>query len=182
MGLRGRSIFGNTGQTFFVTTSTVHHERVFGLNYKYNNILCDSLKFVLNEHRAKLHAYVFMPSHVHMIITMPSGENISDFMRDFKKNTSTKVRQQLEKERRYSILERLRINATGKKNQVFKLWMDRFDDLVIENEDTLRVKLEYIHNNPVKSGLVEDAEEWEFSSARNYKFDDNHIIQVSTDW
>ena len=103
-------------------------------------------------------------------------------MRDFKKYTSTKVRQQLEKERRYSILERLRINATGKKNQVFKLWMDRFDDLVIENEDTLRVKLEYIHNNPVKSGLVEDAEEWEFSSARNYKFDDHHIIQVSTDW
>ena len=182
MGLRGRAIFGNSGQTFFVTTSTVQHERVFGLGREYYNLLCTSLKFVLNEHRAKLIAYVFMPSHVHLIIAMPLGEDISDCMRDFKKFTSTKVRQQLEKEGRYSVLQRLRTNAQGKKNQVFKLWRDRFDDLVIDNDGTLTVKIEYIHNNPVKAGLVEDAKEWEFSSARNYTLNDHSLIQVTTDW
>ena len=181
MGLRGRANFGNTGQTFFVTTSTVHHERVLGLGHEYYNILCKSLKFVLNEHRAKLIAYVFMPSHVHLIMAMPPGENLSDFMRDFKKYTSTKVRQQLEKERRFSVLECLNTNAQGMKNQVFKLWMDRFDDLVIDNDDTLITKIEYIHNNPLKAGLAKDAEEWEYSSARNYTLEDHRIIQVTTD-
>jgi putative transposase len=181
MGLRGRSIFGDTGQVFFVTTSTVHHNKVFGLSREYYNILAESLKFVLNEYRAKLFGYVFMPSHVHLILAMPEGESISDLMRDFKKYTSTKVRQQLEKEGRYSALESLRVNAQRRKNQVFKLWMDRFDDLVIDQEETLSVKLEYIHNNPVKAGFVEEAEEWEFSSARNYSFGD-HIFDVATDW
>ncbi len=182
MGLRGRSIFGDTGQVFFVTTSTVHHTRVFGLSRVYYNILGDSLKFVLNEHRAKLFGYVFMPSHIHLVVAMPEGESISDFMRDFKKYTSTKVRQQLEIEERLSALKSLRANAYGKKNQVFKLWMDRFDDLVIDQEETLGVKLEYIHNNPVKAGLVEEAEEWEFSSARSYAFGDHRIIDVATNW
>ena len=121
MGLRGRSIFGDTGQVFFVTTSTVHHTRVFGLSNEYYSILADSLTFVLNEHRAKLFGYVFMPSHVHFIVAMPDGESISDLMRDFKKYTSTMVRQQLEKEGRHSALKSLRVNAQGKKNQVFKL-------------------------------------------------------------
>jgi REP element-mobilizing transposase RayT len=181
MGLRGRSIFGDTGQVFFVTTSTVHHHRVFGLSREYYNILADSLTFVLNEHKAKLFGYVFMPSHVHLIVAMPEGESISDLMRDFKKYTSTKVRQQLEKEERRSALKSLRVNAQGKKNQIFKLWMDRFDDLVIDQGNTLSVMLEYIHNNPVKAGLVEEAEEWEFSSARNYLLG-GHRIDVATDW
>jgi putative transposase len=181
MGLRGRSIFGDTGQVFFVTTSTIHHTSVFGLSREYYRILAESLTFVINEHRAKLFGYVFMPSHIHLIVAMPEGESISDLMRDFKKYTSTKVRQQLEKEGRQSELKRLRVNALGKKNQVFKLWMDRFDDLVIDQEETMITKLEYIHNNPVKAGLVEEAEEWEFSSARNYSSGD-YPLDVATDW
>jgi putative transposase len=181
MGLRGRSIFGNTGKVFFVTTSTVHHDKVFGFSREYYNILADSLTFVLREHRAALFGYVFMPSHVHLIVAMPKGESISDLMRDFKKFTSTKIRQQLEKEGRLSALKRLHANAQGKKNQVFKLWTDRFDDLVIDRDETLSVKLEYIHNNPVKAGLVEEAEDWEFSSARNYLLGD-YRIDVATDW
>lgn len=60
--------------------------------------------------------------------------------------------------------------------------MDRFDDFVIESEDTLQVKIEYIHNNPVKAGLVDRPEQWEFSSARNYILDGHSVIEVMTDW
>jgi putative transposase len=162
MGLRGRSIFGDQGHVFFVTTSLVNHEKIFGLGHAYNIILIESLNFVLEEHRAKLFAFVFMPSHVHLVVAMPEKENISDFMRDFKKFTSTKIRQQLMRDKRIENVERLYNNAQGKKNQIFKLWMDRFDDLVIENEETLRIKVQYIHDNPIRAGLVEQAEQWEF--------------------
>lgn len=182
MGLRGRSAFQDGGRVFFVTTTVVDFGQVFACGEQYYCLLLDSLKHVLREHGAKLLAYVLMPSHTHLVIAMPSGENISDLMRDFKKFTSTKVRQLLEKDGNNYWLERLRWNASRISNQRFKLWMNRFDDLVIETEETLKVKIHYIHNNPVRAGLVEKPEDWKFSSARNYIVSKDNIIDIITDW
>jgi putative transposase len=182
MGLRGRSRFGAEGLVFFVTTTVVHFGKIFALGEQYYRILLDSLKFELNQHRATLIAYVFMPSHIHLVIAMPVNEHISDLMRDFKKFTSTAIRKELEDNGEQVWLDRLRRNAVGRKNQVFKLWMDRFDDLVIDNDDTLRRKINYIHENPLRSGLVERVEDWKYSSARNYLMNDHSIIRVSTEW
>ena len=168
MGLRGRSGFGRDGLTFFVTTTVVHFAKIFTDGEMYYEILAASLNHQFQEHKAKLLAYVFMPSHLHFIVTLPEGESLSDFMRDFKKFTSTRVRQQLEQERKDQLLMTLRRNARGKRNQVFKLWMDRFDDLIIENDKTLIIKMNYIHYNPVKAGLTSRAEEWKYSSAQDY--------------
>jgi putative transposase len=182
MGLRGRSQFGDQGLVFFVTTTIVHHEPIFGFGHQYYLILIESLKFVLSKYQATLFAYVLMPSHIHLVSAMPEKKNISDLMRDFKKYTSTKIRQQLEKDGKSDTIGHLRMNAEDKKNQVFKLWTDRFDDLVIENEKTLQIKIEYIHNNPVKAGFVDQPEQWEFSSARNYILGDHSRIPVAIDW
>ena len=78
MGLRGRSTFGDQGNTFFVTTTVVNFQKFFALDEECYKILLGSLKFVLNEHRAKLLAFVFMPSHIHLVVSMPEGEAISD--------------------------------------------------------------------------------------------------------
>jgi hypothetical protein len=60
--------------------------------------------------------------------------------------------------------------------------MDRYDELIITSERMLKIKINYIHFNPVKAGLVEKAEDWEFSSAGNYYLDDHDIFRVCTDW
>ena len=182
MGLRGRSIFGEQGLVFFVTTAIVYHDPIFGFGRQYYLILIESLKFVLSKYHAALFAYVLMPSHIHLVIAMPEKKSISDLLRDFKKYTSTKIRQQLQKDGKSDTIVRLRMNAEGKKNQVFKLWMERFDDLVIENDKTLQIKIDYIHNNPVKAGFVDQPEQWEYSSARNYMLSDHSLISVSVDW
>ena len=182
MGLRGRTLFGSQGHTFFITTSVVGHAKVFAAGDQYYDILVASLTYVLNEHAAALIAYVLMPNHVHLITALPEGESISDLMRDFKKYTSTRIRQQLERDGQDSFLRILRHNTQGRTKQVFKLWKDRFDDLVIESETTLRVKVEYMHNNPVRAGLVSNPEDWRYSSARNYLRDDHSVLPVTTDW
>ncbi len=46
---------------------------------------------------------------------------------------------------------------------------------------TLRQKLEYIHNNPVKRGYVSDPTDWRYSSARNYARIES-LVGVTTDW
>lgn len=42
------------------------------------------------------------------------------------------------------------------------------------------VKLHYIHDNPVEAGLVTKAENYKYSSARNYILDDHSILKVDT--
>lgn len=157
-------------------------EPVFSFGDDYNDIIINSFKHLTKEHGAELAAYVIMPSHLHFIPFMKAGESISDFIRDLKKFTSTKIRQLLDRDGRSDILQSLRVNAQGYKNQKFKLWMDRFDDVSIYTEKVLRTKIDYIHNNPVKAGLVTRPEDWKYSSAANYFCEDHSIIEVNTRW
>ncbi len=182
MGRRGRANLESEAQTYFVTTTVMNFDSIFASGEQYYFILRDSLSYVIAEHHASLLAYVFMPNHLHLVLHLPQGERLSDMMRDFKKFTSTKIRQQLESDGHTTIVERLRSYAEGKKKQIFKLWMERFDDVVLFTEKMLRTKIEYIHNNPVKKGFVEKAEDWKFSSARNYMYNDHSILKVTTEW
>jgi len=171
MGRRGRTLFAKGGHTFFVTTTVVEFAPIFSGSPRCYDILVGAMQHVLWEHHSPLLAYVLMPNHIHLIPAMPEGESLSDLMRDFKKFTSTKIRRQLQEEKQSDSLEILLRNAERvgrKKRQVFKLWMDRFDDIVIHDDAMLVTKVEYIHNNPVKAGLVAAPEDWYYSSAGDY--------------
>ena len=41
-------------------------------------------------------------------------------------------------------------------------------------------KLNYIHQNPVKNGFVDNAWEWKYSSAKNYCDDMNAVLEIDT--
>ena len=114
-----------------------------------------------------------------MMLYIPENESLIDFMRDFKKYTSTQIRKQLEADKDLVQLERLRANAKKYHKQVFKLWEDRYDDFVLYEDHAIQQKFDYIHMNPVRAGLVENPEDWLYSSARNYILNDNSIIEVT---
>jgi REP element-mobilizing transposase RayT len=65
-----------------------------------------------------------MPNHLHLILLLKEQRLISDFVRDFKKFTETKIRIKLEEDNRYDLLNLLKSNI---KNQACKIWMNRFD-------------------------------------------------------
>jgi hypothetical protein len=48
-----------------------------------------------------------------------------------------------------------------------KVWMDEYYDYVIRNEKDMIRHLQYIHNNPVKRGLVDTTEKYIWSSANS---------------
>ncbi len=94
-------------------------------------------------------------------------------MRDVKKFTVWKVFDLIEL-KKLDELETIFIKeAKGIEYQRRKLWIKRFDDQVIRNEKMFWTKLKYIHNNPVKAGLVEKVEDYKYSSARNYVYNDH---------
>jgi len=49
---------------------------------------------------------------------------------------------------------------------------------LILNDKILIQKMEYIHQNPVRNGLVDEPEHWRYSSARNYYADNHSIIKT----
>ena len=71
-------------------------------------------------------------------------------MRDFKKFTSAKLRKQIFKDNRYEIITNI---LYEQRTQKYKIWMDRFDSVIIKSKKVLFTKIEYIHNNPVRKKL-----------------------------
>jgi len=174
-----RQIFDISGSVYFLTTTIIDFTKIFSLNDKYYDILIENLKFYLAKYQSALLAYVLMPHHIHLINYIPKNKNVSDFMRDFKKYTSVSIKEELLKDNFPKIMENLtRLSETGR----YKLWMDRFDSVIIENGNVLETKINYIHYNPVRAGLVKEMNDWKYSSARNYYLDDNSVIEVSTNW
>lgn len=49
-------------------------------------------------------------------------------------------------------------------------------------ERFLRQKLNYIHRNPVRAGLVEGPADYPYSSYRNYQFGEEWLIEIDRTW
>lgn len=136
MGRRYRKEFDKQGNTYFITTTVLGFTRIFALGDKYCEVLINSLKYLLVEHTSFLPAYVIMPSHIHFIIKMNDGESISDFMRDFKRHTSKKIKELLIADKKPDIIELLiNLGRIGK----YILWMDRFDDLILSSDKIIEI-------------------------------------------
>ena len=120
-----------------------------------------------------------MPSHFHWIIKVDKTKGtISDIMRDIKKYSSWDIMEILEKNNNQELLKIFQESAIQYKNYKRKLWMKRFDDEAIRDQGMFFTKLKYIHNNPVKAGLVGKAEDYLYSSARNYILGDHSVLSV----
>jgi putative transposase len=135
------------GQCFFVTT-TFRNWRKLGAVAGIYQKLAESLVFCAEKYEALIAGYVFMPSHIHILIFI-EGKRLSGFMRDFKKYISQKT------------VKELGLNMDG-------VWMPRYDRVAITSKRLLASRLEYIHNNPVKAQLVDAADAWRWSSASEY--------------
>jgi len=177
MVLRGRKQIDKLGTTHFITTTVKDFISIFPSNISFFDILIENLRFYLNKYSSTLFGYVLMPIHIHFLLFVPEKNSISDFMRDFKKFTSVQIRDILRQNNTYNLLSQFE-----DKRGEFSLWKDRFDSVVVYSEKVMETKLNYIHYNPVKAGLVHTMIDWKYSSARNYYQDDHSVIFVSTDW
>ena len=74
-----------------------------------------------------------------------------------------------------------RFKKHHKSNRDYQPWEEGSHPQLIESEDVLRQKLEYIHNNPVKRGYVDRPEDWRYSSARIYAGRPG-LLDVHRDW
>jgi putative transposase len=155
----------------FVTTTVTDWHQIFK-DEKIARILLDQLRETLDHFQISLVGYVVMPSHLRVLMGFRHIESLSKFMQSFKILSSKRIK----------MLDPVRFNQNLWRDGKFQLWQPRFDDVIITSEEQFRIKLEYIHNNPVKAKLVARSEEWRFSSAVDWLTDRPGLLPIAKDF
>ena len=156
---------------YFITFATVQWVDVFS-RYCYAETLMDSLRFCIKEKSLSIHAWCLMSNHIHLIISAQKG-NLSDILRDFKKFTSGSIIKQIESNtdesrKNWMLWIFKKAGENNSKNKNYQFWQQDNRPIQLETPKFTLSKLHYLHNNPVKAGLVEKAEDYLLSSARDY--------------
>lgn len=121
---------------FFVTTNTKNRHTIFA-NPAYAREAIETLYRLQGLYPFFIHGFVVMPDHVHLLLFVTEHVCISTIMKQYKSGVAFNI---------------------GKG----PIWQPRFHIRLPENAGAI---LQYIHNNPVKAGLVKHPEEYPWSSA-----------------
>jgi REP element-mobilizing transposase RayT len=158
------------GAPYFVTFQIVDWVDLF-TRQVYRDIFLDSLSFCRIHKGLQVYGYVVMSNHVHLILRA-SAENLPAVVRDLKKFTSAtmlKTITQTPESRREWLLNRFAFAARKHtRNSTYQLWTHENHAILLSEPEFARQKLNYVHLNPVRAGLVEKPEDYLYSSARNY--------------
>ena len=120
----------------------------------------------------KIVGYVVMPNHVHIALWAEKSESVRQFTAQTLRRSAAELYEMTQEaalggdELAGSWL-RVFCSRAGSGNRV-AIWKERGRAFPVSEAATLAQKLRYIHENPIRRGLVERAEDWEFSSASWY--------------
>ena len=166
--------FDGNSYAHFVTTKTYKNHPFFrdeGLC----RILVEEFRFYCRRLGFTLAGYVIMPDHVHLLLWWDSEEKpklgISNIMSRIKTMTSKRAKRYLFYDGGIEYVDRLA--DVGQPNLgPFRLWQPGFYDFNVYSEQKLLEKLNYMHANPVKAGLVHLPGDYRWSSYREYHGED----------
>ena len=156
---------------FFVTTTVVSWIPIF-LDHDVAVTVLEQFAETSRLRDVAIVAYVLMPSHLHALVGLKDIRLLSSYMQTFKSPSSRKVKEMKVNRYRETLFQSAR----------FRLWQRGFDDLVISSEKQFRIKLEYLHNNPVKAGLVTTAVNYPYSSAGNWVGEGKGLVEIDKDF
>jgi len=131
----------NPVRTFFTTTKTSMGRRLLQ-SERNAELLVDVLRSLVAEHAFKLHDFVIMPDHLHLILKVADEMTVEKAMQLVKGRFSYRLGKEL-----------------GYKGEV---WQKGFSELQVLGDSSFRVHRAYIANNPVKAGLVDSPEKYPY--------------------
>ncbi len=150
----------------------------------YKNVLIDSLKYCQKNKGLLLYAWCIMSNHVHLIISSKEGFKQEDIVRDLKKHTSKKLIKNINEnslESRKNWMLCLRTDCFGiqvwifkkagernSNNKSYQFWRQDYHPIELSTNKIMEQRLDYLHNNPVEAGIVDELEHYLYSSARDY--------------
>jgi REP element-mobilizing transposase RayT len=139
---------------------------------EYKDILIDSFTYCQSKKGLVLNAYVIMSNHLHLIARAKEDVKLSDIIRDFKAHTHRQMIKIIESDkesRRLWMLHQLKYYASRhSRNEKNQIWVHNNHPEELLSTEMGLIKLNYIHENPVRAGYVLQPEHYIYSSASNY--------------
>jgi putative transposase len=112
-----------------------------------------------SRHNARIYAYVLMHEHVHLLMNEPPTILVANFLKSLKQETSKKLK--------------------GDRKQ---FWQARYYDRNIRGPEELSDVMQYIHQNPVKRGLVGEPQHYPWSSCHHYLTGEPGTVEIEAEW
>ena len=169
------------GQLQFLTSSTYRRAKLFESD-RFRWSFVEVLGQLGIEMGFLLIGGVLMPDHFHLLIKPEPAASTSRFMQELKKRTAQRILSALSENQRVpwcgKMLARLRLPPTVHADSQFRVWRRRFNPFGVYSEKKPLEKLNYIHANPVKCGLVASPDQWPWSSFRFYYLNDSSVLSM----
>jgi REP element-mobilizing transposase RayT len=137
--------YPNEGFPYLVTTNVKDGRPLFA-DHRCCQIVTGGLRFPRTRLGHRLHAYVIMPDHVHLVVTPREGSNVSQAMHSLKLYAARQIGALL-----------------GSKGGT---WQPRFYERALRTPKDVAGALAYVHNNPIKAGLTDRPGGYAWSSYR----------------
>jgi len=150
----------------FITCTVLHWLPIF-TNQESVQILIDSLSHLQKNDNLTIFSYVILENHLHLIA---QSDDIRKSMQKFKAFTAYELLKLLQKQNATTLLKQFAFHKKAHKiKSTYQIWEEGFHPKLIISEKMMLEKINYIHQNPVKRGYIEEAEHWRYSSARDYQ-------------
>ncbi|MGD9632605.1 MAG: transposase [Pirellulales bacterium] len=156
--MASRRIVDDQLYAHFVTFACDRRRRLLDLDQP-KRIVLGVLDEEIKRFAAKCIGFVVMPDHVHALVWFSQIESLSDFMHEWKRHSSRLIREWYSS-RQFRYFEQAPFGN--------RFWLPKYFSFEIETRRKLEQKLDYMHLNPVRAGLVKRAVDWPWSSARWY--------------
>jgi putative transposase len=176
---RKRNLIDDSAYPIFITSTISKWLPVFQdteIAIKCLNLL----ERLRTEMSVMLFAYVLMPSHFHGIVKTASKGDISILMKRWKA-LSAKLIMEIctTKHPDWVFVFQNCVTEFNRPNPMkHQIWQPRFDDFAIRTEKQFLTKLNYIHGNPIKHGLVAETTDYPYSSIHDYLGEENRYLTI----
>jgi len=132
------------GGTYFVTTKAAQNVAVFQVHEIAEIVIAKLLHYRMAG-AYRLHEFVLMPNHLHLLLTPSDATSLEKAMQLIKGGSSHEIRQ--------------------KRGNRMEIWQAGFHEATIRDTADYLSRVRYIHANPVAAGFVGRAEDWRWGSA-----------------
>lgn len=150
----------------------------------YADILIDSLKFCKEEKGLIILAWCLMSNHIHLIISTKVSSRLSDVIRDFKKFSSFAIINAIndnpqESRKNWMLWIFKKADELNARKNTYQFWQHDNHPVECSTDDILKSRMIYLHENPVRAGIVRFVQDYLYSSGIDYYGKGKGLITIS---
>jgi putative transposase len=156
----GLKRYQQAGHLHFITFSCFHRAPLLG-SPSSRAVFVQALETARRWYGFGVLGYVVMPEHVHLLLSEPERSTLAVALQMLKQRVSQKL------------------HDPGSPHP---FWQTRYHDFNVWSERKRVQKLDYMHRNPVKRGLVSRPDDWTWSSFRHHATGEESVVEIESLW